>query len=337
MSVKKISRFFLVFILITAWVLAGGPVIWQSPRTPPGILEVLAATETIRPTDAYSQESWTTPANAYDGNINTNASYSNVNKTPSISFGGASSGEAINAWASKSQTWTSATLYLTFSKTAGTDDTVEVLVTDQNGTLKHTIVSSTAGVVTKQEFSQVLNSADWGDSGFPNIANLRVRVNGSKSARPDEATSCMYDIRIDGEYTPATVSVSVSDGVVSYSVMPANTSKSTLPSELNDMQTAKNGGNVTENFNIKGQNSTNWTLASTAGSEQYVHRFCNNTDNDCSSPPTNYTALTIEYQALDTGIAVDGTVDIQLQITTPTTTNYYTEQQVNVTIQAVQQ
>jgi hypothetical protein len=140
--------------------------------------------------------------------------------------------------------------------------------------------------------------------------------------------------------TAAAVSVSVSDGTVDYGIMPANTSKSTLPGELNDMQTATNDGNVTENFNIKGQDATGggctWTLASTNGTDQYVHQFCNNTDYDCSSPPTNYTALTTTYQTLKTSIPVSGTVQIQLRLTTPTSSSCFGQQSVNVTIQAVQ-
>ena len=97
---------------------------------------------------------------------------------------------------------------------------------------------------------------------------------------------------------------------------------------------------MTENFNIKGQDATGggctWTLAATNGSDQYVHQFCNDTDLDCSSPPTNYIALTTTYQALDTGIAVSGTVQIQLRLTTPNPSSCYGQQSVNVTIQAVQ-
>jgi len=138
----------------------------------------------------------------------------------------------------------------------------------------------------------------------------------------------------------AVVSVSVSDGIVTYGMMQANTSKTTLSGELNDMQTATNDGNVTENFNIKSQDGTGggctWTLASTNGSDQYIHQFCNDTDNDCSGPPTNYTALTTGYQALDTGIAVSGTVDFQLRLTTPNPSSCFGQQSVNITIQAVQ-
>lgn len=139
----------------------------------------------------------------------------------------------------------------------------------------------------------------------------------------------------------AVVSVSVSDGVASYGITPANTSKSTLPADLNDIQTATNDGNVTEDFNIRGQDASGggcaWTLASTNGSDQYVHQFCNDTDLDCSLPPTNYTALTTSYQALDAGIAVSGTVDFQLRLTTPNPSSCYGQQSVDVIIQAVQQ
>ena len=173
---------------------------------------------------------------------------------------------------------------------------------------------------------------------WTDINNLEVGSRATALGAAETIQVSEYWIVVD--YTPPIVSVSVSDGVVTYGIMPANTSKSTLPSELNDMQTATNDGNVTENFNIKGQDATGggctWTLAATNGSDQYVHQFCNDTDLDCSSPPTNYIALTTTYQALDTGIAVSGTVQIQLRLTTPNPSSCYGQQSVNVTIQAVQ-
>jgi hypothetical protein len=134
----------------------------------------------------------------------------------------------------------------------------------------------------------------------------------------------------------AVVSVTITtDGTVTYGIIAAGSSKSTI--DLSDMQTAQNDGNVTETFNIKGQNtSCPWTLAATVGNDQYVHQFCNDTDDDCDSPPTNYTALTTNYQVLDTGIAVSGTVNFQLRITTPNPSSCYGQQSVDVTIQAVQ-
>jgi len=136
--------------------------------------------------------------------------------------------------------------------------------------------------------------------------------------------------------TPVVSVVLTTDGTVAYGTMDNNDTRSTIASDLNDMQTIRNDGNVTETFNIRGQNSVNWTLASSAGADQYVHRFCNDTDNDCSTPPTNYTALTTNYQTLDTGIGVSGTVDFQLQINTPNPSSVGTQQSVNIKIQAVQ-
>lgn len=129
------------------------------------------------------------------------------------------------------------------------------------------------------------------------------------------------------------ISVSVSDGIVTYGTIPANTTKSTCTSELNDAQTLTNDGNVTEDFLIRGQNSANWTLAATAGSDQYVHKFLNGA---CSTF-SGGTALTTSDQTFATGIAVGGTATLNLQINTPNPSSVFTEQSVNVTITAVQQ
>ena len=132
--------------------------------------------------------------------------------------------------------------------------------------------------------------------------------------------------------TAQSISVSVADGSVAYGVLADNTSKGTNTSDMNDTQTATNNGNVAEDFNIKGQNSANWTLASSTGSDQYVHKFCAAT---CDSPPTNYTALTTNYQALGTNIAANGTKTFDLRITTPNPSTNFTQQSVDVLVQAV--
>ncbi len=133
----------------------------------------------------------------------------------------------------------------------------------------------------------------------------------------------------------AVVSVSVSDGVVIYGTMVAGTSKTTI--NLTDTQTLTNDGNVTEIFNIKGQNAAcPWTLAATAGTDQYVHEFCKATDVSCASPPTNYTALTTSYQTLYTGVPASGTRQLDLRVTPPTASSCFTSQAVDVTVQATQ-
>lgn len=129
--------------------------------------------------------------------------------------------------------------------------------------------------------------------------------------------------------TVQNISVSVADGAVSYGTLGSNTAADTNPA---DTQTATNNGNVTENFNIKGQNSGNWTLAGTAASDAYVHKFCTSS---CGSPPTSYTALTTSYQALATSVATSGTQTFDLYINTPNPSTVFTQQSVDVTVQAV--
>jgi hypothetical protein len=132
--------------------------------------------------------------------------------------------------------------------------------------------------------------------------------------------------------TPQNISVSVSDGSISYGTLGAGTAKSTITADLNDLQTATNNGNVTATLNIRGQNSTNWTLGGAAGVDTYVHQFCTAT---CSSPPTNFTALTTSYQTLGTSIASSGTRTFDLRLTTPSSSSVTTQQSVDVTVQAV--
>lgn len=130
--------------------------------------------------------------------------------------------------------------------------------------------------------------------------------------------------------TAQNVSVTVSDNSVTYGTMSLGASKSTIT--LSDTQTATNAGNITSQLNIKGQNSAGWTLAGTAGADQYVHKFCTSS---CSTPPTNYSALTVNYQTLSASLAASGTQNFDLELTVPTSTSTYTQQSVDVIVQAV--
>jgi len=128
--------------------------------------------------------------------------------------------------------------------------------------------------------------------------------------------------------TVQNISLTVSDGVISYGIIPTNSSKSTC--DLNDTQIVTNNGNVAETFNIKGQDSANWTLGTTPGSNIYVHKFATS-----SCPWTSGTALTTSYQTMQTNVAVNATSTLNLQITTPNPSTVFTEQSVNVTVEAV--
>jgi len=131
--------------------------------------------------------------------------------------------------------------------------------------------------------------------------------------------------------TVQNISVTVTDSTVTYGTLANNSTKGTHSGDLNDTQTANNNGNIAETFNIKGQDSADWTLAGTAGSDSYVHQFCTAT---CTAPPTNYTVLTTSYQELAAGVAKDADQTFDLYINTPDPSTVYTEQSVDVIVQA---
>lgn len=131
--------------------------------------------------------------------------------------------------------------------------------------------------------------------------------------------------------TVQNISVSVADGTVAYGTMSVGTSENTTASALDDSQVATNDGNVTQDFNILGSDSAAWTLAATTGADQYTHEWCTST---CDSSPT-WNDLTTGYQTLSTAIAPAGSTTFDLQITTPSSSTSFTQQNVDVTVQAV--
>lgn len=133
-------------------------------------------------------------------------------------------------------------------------------------------------------------------------------------------------------------SVTLDNSSFSYGTMSANTASSTLSLWSGAGITATNGGSVSD-FDIYGADTTSsggsgWTLAADSTGNNYIHRFCNDSDNDCSAPITNYTAMTTNPQELKAAVPNAGTVSFQLQITTPTTPTDVNEQSAVVTIQA---
>jgi len=131
--------------------------------------------------------------------------------------------------------------------------------------------------------------------------------------------------------TAQNISVSVSDGGVAYGTLTVSGTASTSSDGLNDTQTATNDGNITEDFNIQGQDSANWTLETSIGADQYVHEFCTS---NCDTTPT-WTAITTSYQQLANAISSSGTQDFDLKIIVPSSSSNYTQQSVDLTIQAV--
>ena len=131
--------------------------------------------------------------------------------------------------------------------------------------------------------------------------------------------------------TAQNVSVSVSDGTVTYGTMSLSALKNTTSTGLNDSQIASNDGNVTEDLNIRGQNTASWTLGASTAPDQYTHKFCNT---DCDGSPT-WTALTTSNQTLTAGVTSSATAPhFDLQIGIPSTSGSYTQQSVDIIVQA---
>ena len=138
------------------------------------------------------------------------------------------------------------------------------------------------------------------------------------------------------------ISITVADGEVSYGVLESFASKTTLPTDMpptGDTQRVTNNSSSAVNINIKGQNSVGeciWSLSGTNGYNQYKHQFCNDTDDDCTAPPTNYSDLSIAYQRLFSNLAKDAYGEFQLRLVMPTSTSCNSSQQVDVTVQATE-
>lgn len=124
--------------------------------------------------------------------------------------------------------------------------------------------------------------------------------------------------------TAQEVSLTVDDGTIAYGILDVNAQKSTL--DLTDTQTVTNTSNVNADFTISGTNSTDWNLAATPGTDEYVHEFTTSG----TFPGTN---LTTNLTTLDSAVAPNGTISLDLRITMPSSTTVYTQQSVDVSVQ----
>jgi hypothetical protein len=136
---------------------------------------------------------------------------------------------------------------------------------------------------------------------------------------------------VSATVTAQNISITLTtDGAVAYGTQTVGGNEDTTDDGINDTETVQNNGNITEDFDIKAANSTNWTLAATAGADQFAHKFCITT---CDSSPT-WTALTTNDQALAASVAASGTQAIDLQLLMPTSSTVFTQQTLSVTVTA---
>ena len=128
--------------------------------------------------------------------------------------------------------------------------------------------------------------------------------------------------------TPQTVSVTVDIESVDYGVL--DMSETSAPSAV---ITATNSGNVTEKLEIKGSDSTNWTLSPSAvGANTFMHEFATDDDSYAS-----YTALNnTTYDTLDTSVVESGTQLFKLQLKMPSSTTNTETQSTTITVLATE-
>ncbi|MBU1129810.1 hypothetical protein KKE45_00625 [Patescibacteria group bacterium] len=144
-------------------------------------------------------------------------------------------------------------------------------------------------------------------------------------------TRAATEASVGATVTAQNISIGVSDATVTYGTMAVGTSSDTTSGDLDDTQFAENDGNITATFNIKGQTTPVWGIGNTANSEIYFHKFC---ISDCDGSPS-WTPMTTSYQELTASIGTGITLPFDLQLGTPTSTGTYTEQTVDVSVQAV--
>jgi hypothetical protein len=132
--------------------------------------------------------------------------------------------------------------------------------------------------------------------------------------------------------TAQNISVTVTDGSVSYGTVSTSSHADTTSAGVNDSQTATNNGNVTEDFSIQGVDSAAWELAAAAGSETYAHGVCTS---DCDGSPTWTQFNEDSYTSFAADVAASGGTQVfDLRLSTPASTATYTPQTVDVTILA---
>ena len=136
------------------------------------------------------------------------------------------------------------------------------------------------------------------------------------------------DDTVNATVTAVVISVNVSPNSISYGSQPlgkTNAVPSPMPLDV------VNDGTVPVNFSIRGSDSQAWTLASSQGGNQFVHKF------STSGPTGTYTALTTSNQSLfGSSVAPAGVVNVDMRMDLPTSTASTAEQSTIITVVATQ-
>lgn len=229
----------------------------------------------------------------------------------------------------------SVTLYLTHYQSEWVNDSFSIEIYDGTTWLEVQSYNSTS----EPPGSNTTNSWDvkaLGINTWTKINAAKVRISGTGKTGGEDPVEWFVDtveLRID--YTPASISITVTDGNVAYGTVAVGATEDTTASGVNDTQTATNMGNVAEKFQIKSSNATggttNWTLESSQGDNTFTHKASTDggsTWNIAMNTPDVYVVL-------KDNVAVNETQTFDLQIGMPTSiTDYGEPHTITVTVLA---
>lgn len=137
---------------------------------------------------------------------------------------------------------------------------------------------------------------------------------------------------ITASVTARNISISVGLTAVDFGTVGVGSSADTTLNGRNTSITATNNGNDIEKFSITTGDSTNWTAEVAPDTNKFRMNFC--TSNCDVSPTWNIVGIDSAYQTLAASVASSGNQQFDLQIKTPSSTTFYTQQTISLTVLA---
>jgi hypothetical protein len=224
----------------------------------------------------------------------------------------------------------------------GTVHTYKVVASNATGASADSATNTGYRGIVNPSYQWQRSAAD-SDGSYSNIDGATTGTYDDTGAPSDGSGRyyrCLLDATGISQQTTATnrgfrgvisITLETGSGTVTYGLVAS--SKDTTGAE-NQTQTVKNSGNVAEDFDIRGQNSANWTLGASAGDATYKHEWCTSS---CDSSPTwNVMTTTFDGGYFATNVSANDTRGFDLKITVPTSNPGENQQNVDVFVRAIQ-
>lgn len=148
-----------------------------------------------------------------------------------------------------------------------------------------------------------------------------------------------YAMAADTTEVNATVTIQnisltlTTDGSISFGTIGTSSTEDTTTAGVNDTETVQNNGNVTIDVNIQSEDTDDWTLANTAGANEFTVKSC---ITSCDVSPTwSSVGISPSYATLQSDLTTSSTQPFDIQFGSPTTSSDFTQQTVTITLQAV--